>query len=115
MCRNWIALVTMAVAMSMWGPGSSGIGGEKPLLAPLGLRLSDWTLPRSIDGQAWSLAREGRDARVVVVVFLGTECPINNLYLPTLVTLHTKYAPRSVLFAGINSNTQDDNDTITSH
>src|SRR5205807_1011567 len=77
--------------------------------------LADWTLPRSSDGRSWSLARDGRQAKVVVVVFLGTECPINNLYLPSLVTLHKKYAPRSVLFAGINSNAQDDNETINSH
>jgi thiol-disulfide isomerase/thioredoxin len=116
MCKNWLAPVMAAVAMSNGWLGLTGIArGGKPPPAPIGVRLSDWTLPRSSDGQAWSLAREGRNAKVVVVVFLGTECPVNNLYLPTLVTLHKKYAPRSVLFAGINSNAQDDNDTINTH
>src|SRR5579864_5857454 len=113
MCRNRLGPLIVTVAMWLCGPGSTCLaGGDKPLAAPLGLRLADWTLPRSSDGRSWSLARDGRQARVVVVVFLGTECPINNLYLPTLVTLHKKYAPRSVLFAGINSNAQDDQETI---
>src|SRR5438132_6542158 len=116
MRRNWIGPVIVTVAMSICGLGSTRLAGaDKPLSAPLGVRLADWTLPRSSDGRSWSLARDGRQAKVVVVVFLGTECPINNLYLPSLVTLHKKYAPRSVLFAGINSNAQDDNETINSH
>src|SRR5438132_1563198 len=102
MRRNWIGPVIVTVAMSICGLGSTRLAGaDKPLSAPLGVRLADWTLPRSSDGRSWSLARDGRQAKVVVVVFLGTECPINNLYLPSLVTLHKKYAPRTVLFAGI--------------
>src|SRR5207302_8775381 len=67
------------------------------------------------DGRTWSLARHGRNAQVVVVLFLGTQCPVNNLYLPTLAALHRKYAPRGVLFVGINSNTQDDSAAVARH
>jgi hypothetical protein len=51
----------------------------------------------------------------VAVLFLGTQCPVNNLYLPTLAALHRKYAPRGVLFVGINSNAQDDRAAVARH
>ena len=41
------------------------------------------------------------------VVFLGTECPVNNAYLPRLAELHRTYAPRDVQFVAVNSNQQD--------
>src|SRR5262249_59221212 len=42
-----------------------------------------------------------------VVVFLGTECPLANLYVPTLTALHKDYAARGVQVLAINSNSQD--------
>jgi hypothetical protein len=40
-------------------------------------------------------------------VFLGTECPVNNAYLPRLVELCRAYADRGAAFLGVNSNCQD--------
>ena len=109
-----LPLCALVVIWALRGSGlAEGVGKLPP--APLGLRLVDWALPRSSDGQSWSLADDGRNAKAVVVLFLGTECPINNLYLPTLAALHKKYSPRRVLFVGINSNTQDDPDAIARH
>jgi len=90
-------------------------GQDKTLPAPLGIRLADWTLPQSSDGKPWSLAHDGRDAKAVVVLFLGTQCPVNNLYLPALAALQKKYGPQGVLFVGINSNSQDDNAEVARH
>src|SRR5437879_3545895 len=50
---------------------------------------------------------ELKEKKAIVVVFLGTQCPINNAFLPVLARLHTRYEPRGVQFLGINSNTQD--------
>ena len=109
--------LALCVGAGFWGicPGEAARGGVGALPAPLGVRLADWTLPRSSDGRPWSLAHDGREARVVAVVFLGTQCPVNNLYLPTLAALHRKYGPRGVLFVGINSNTQDDRAAVARH
>ena len=94
--------------------------GEKPapttaLPAPLGIRIANWTLPRSSDGKAWSLADEARDAKAVVVLFLGTQCPVNNSYAPILAEMARKYASKGVVFVGVNSNEQDDRDAINEH
>src|SRR5437764_8581871 len=103
--------LAVCVGVAVW---RSPPARAEPLPAPLGVTLADWTLPRG-DGQPWSLARDGRGAKAVVVLFLGTQCPINNLYLPVVAELHKKYAPRGVVFVGVNSNAQDDADAVARH
>src|SRR5439155_3409416 len=55
------------------------------------------------------------DKKAVAVVFLGTECPINNAYLPRLAELHKTYANRGVQFVAINANCQDTAPRIAAH
>jgi peroxiredoxin len=50
---------------------------------------------------------EFADKPVVVLAFLGTECPLAKLYGPRLNALHRQYSERGVVFLGINSNKQD--------
>ena len=47
------------------------------------------------------------DEQLVVVVFVGTECPLVRLYAPRLVELYEEFAPRGVAFWAIDSNRQD--------
>ncbi len=51
--------------------------------------------------------REWRDKRAVVVVFLGTECPLAQLYGSRLAELDAAFRPKGVAFVGIDSNQQD--------
>jgi thiol-disulfide isomerase/thioredoxin/mono/diheme cytochrome c family protein len=83
--------------------------------APLGSRVSNWSLPRSSDGKSWSMGEDARDAKVVVVLFLGTQCPINNLYAPIFANMASELKSKGVEFVGINSNDQDDRDAILEH
>ena len=63
-------------------------------------------------GVEWSL-NDVPDSHLVVVTFLGTECPLAKLYGPKLVQLQQQYADKGVTFVGINSNTQDSMTEIT--
>ena len=45
--------------------------------------------------------------QLVVIAFLGTECPLAKLYSPRLARLHQAYGPRGVAFVAINSNGHD--------
>ncbi|MBX9791828.1 MAG: redoxin domain-containing protein [Pirellulales bacterium] len=47
------------------------------------------------------------DAKLIVVAFLGTECPLARLYAPRLVELANRYESRGVKFLAIDSNRQD--------
>jgi hypothetical protein len=49
----------------------------------------------------------------VVVVFVGTECPLTNAFRQRLNEMHHEYGPRGVQFLGINSNVQDTPERIT--
>jgi peroxiredoxin len=93
---------------------SAGPAADVPLPAPLGTRVAEFTLPKS-DGGTWSLARRTRGARAVVVLFLGTECPVSNAYVPVLTALYEKYRGREVVFVAINSNVQDDAAEVARH
>jgi peroxiredoxin len=66
------------------------------------------------DGKEWSFAAH-KDAKAIAVVFLGTECPVNNQYLPELARLHKTYAAKSVVLVGINSNVHDTATRVRSH
>src|SRR6516164_3793057 len=69
---------------------------------------------RDTSGQVISL-ESLKDKKAVVVVFLGTECPINNAYLFPLSRMYKEYAPRGVQFLGINSNQQDTFERVAAH
>jgi peroxiredoxin len=71
----------------------------------LGKKVDGFQLPDAI-GKDHSLADLG-EARVVVVVFVGTECPLAKLYAPRLNHLAGEYADRGVRFVAVDSNLQD--------
>lgn len=56
-----------------------------------------------------------RENKAVVLVFLGTECVLNNQFLPVLIELHEEYSSKGVAFVGINANTQDSRESVAEH
>ena len=46
-------------------------------------------------------SEEWTDKRAVVLLFLGTDCPLSNSYVPELNRMSALYAPRGVAFYGI--------------
>ncbi len=63
--------------------------------------------PRALDGF--------KDKKALVVVFVGAECPLANLYFPTLKELNREYAARGVQFLAINSNAHDSFSLVAAH
>ncbi len=57
-------------------------------------------------GSSWSLD-EVRDKKVVIIAFLGTECPLVKSYAERLQKMSDEYADRGVTLVGINANQQD--------
>ena len=50
---------------------------------------------------------EFADKKILVLAFVGVECPLAKLYGPRLEALSNEYASRGVAFVGIDSNRQD--------
>jgi peroxiredoxin len=73
--------------------------------SPVGTSINDFTLSDHL-GTKHALD-EWKDKRAVVVVFLGTECPLVKLYGGRLAELAERYRDESVQFVGINANSHD--------
>ena len=67
--------------------------------------VADFTL-KDTGGRRYALS-DFSEKKLVVVTFLGTQCPLAKLYAPRLTALATEYKPRRVAFVAIDSNSQD--------
>ncbi len=103
-CRaNMLAAI---VVLSALATGGRATVAKETAAREMTLRtLTDFTLA-DIHSQKWSLA-DAKDKKVVVVAFIGTECPLAKLYGPRLALLATEYQDKSVAFLAIDSNVQD--------
>ncbi|MCA9263351.1 MAG: redoxin domain-containing protein [Planctomycetales bacterium] len=89
----------LVLALAAYGP--SHVRAE----SIIGQRVENFTL-RSHLGREWAL-EQFAEQPVVVVVFLGTECPLAKLYGPRLAEMEERFRERGVAFLAINANTQD--------
>ena len=91
----WPILLTLVACLTPAIASAADVGG----------RIEPFTLP-DIHGRDRSLA-EFAKSDIVVVAFLGAECPLARLYGPRLQELSDAYAARGVAFVGIDGNQQD--------
>jgi peroxiredoxin len=91
------AMVTMALL------SRHAVAESRPALP--GQMIENFTLNDAL-GAKRSLS-EWKDRKAVVVVFLGTECPLAKLYGKRLAELDKEYGAQGVQIVGINSNQQD--------
>src|SRR5947208_644690 len=75
--------------------------------------VAPFTLPDANGKPVAPLA--AKEGKALVVAFVGTECPVNNGYMPRLAELHAKYGPNGVGFVAINSNQQDSPKAVAEH
>jgi len=100
-------LTGIAALLAVLTMASRGVAADEGTAAssPIGKRIESFEL-KDFGGKSHSLA-ELKDKPAVVVVFLGTECPLATLYAPRLNQLSERFAAQGVAFVGINSNQQD--------
>lgn len=55
------------------------------------------------------------DGKVLVIAFLGTDCPLANLYVPRLLDLDKAYSGRGVQFLAVYPNRPETLDEIAAH
>lgn len=93
------AIAACATALPSTSPAAD-LGGPLAIEPSLEFRLKDYR------GQEYALS-DYKDCRLVVLAFLGTECPLAKLYAPKLEQLAREYKSRDVAVLGVNSNSQD--------
>ena len=69
----------------------------------------------TLDGKSFSLASEAKSHKAVVVMFISTQCPYSNAYNDRMRDMASAYASKGVVFAGLNSNKNEDAAKATSH
>ncbi len=79
-----------------------GQAGDKQF--SLGKQVENFTLK---DYRGKSHRLEDIESELVVIAFLGTECPLVKLYGPRLASLHEKYERQGVTFLAMNANVHD--------
>jgi thiol-disulfide isomerase/thioredoxin len=88
--------------------------GDLPIGRNVGRGTPNFTLKDVRTGQDVSLyGFRGKNA--AVIVFTGTSCPVNDLYMPRLVELAKEYEPKGVVFLAINANAPDTPEEVAAH
>jgi len=105
-----MALVAAAVMMVITGRPADAAEKKE---SPVGRRIDAFTLEDS-RGTQRSLS-DFADKQLLVVAFLGTECPLANVYMPRLAELSASYDAKGVGFVAINSNQQDSITEVSAH
>jgi peroxiredoxin len=106
--------VVPAIPLLLAALGAAPDQTEGKLAPPMpGAVVQDFSL-KDIHRRPRSLAGFSQ-RKAFVVVFVGTECPLANLYIPSLIALHQEYAGKGVQFLAINSNSQDSFLDVSAH
>jgi peroxiredoxin len=99
-------LVLAVLPAKVRGADLPAARAELPIDRCLMQRLSNFTLNDVTSGRSTVLyGFQGRKA--IVLVFLGNDCPVGNLYVPRLIELDREYRKKGVVILGINSNAHE--------
>ncbi len=101
-----LILVSTALAVAQ--------GAELPTNRLVGQRLSNFSLVDAVTKDDISLyGYLGK--RGVVLVFVGVDCPVGNLYMPRLVELNERYKDQGIVFLAVNSNKSESIKQVAEH
>lgn len=100
--RSWLSSLVGGIgALGLLLSAGTLCGEDRAASQPLEtIHLSD------VRGRVWELD-DLKDAKVVVVAFLGVECPLAKFYSQRLRELDAEYADRGVKVIGVDANPQD--------
>ena len=82
-------------------------------LSSIGSKLDSFSLT-DYQGKEWKLA-EFDSKKAVVFAFVGTQCPLAQLYSARLVELEKQYRDRGIAFVAVDSNVQDSLAEMAAH
>jgi peroxiredoxin len=105
--RAWVLRVLFMGSIAVLGlPSTPSVAADAtPPASAVGKKSPEFRLSDPA-GKQLGLS-DLKDAKLVVVTFLGTECPLARLYAPRLSQMAAAYADKQVAFVGIDSNLQD--------
>jgi thiol-disulfide isomerase/thioredoxin len=93
----------------------SGAQANEPSAPAIGSKVPAFVAQRDLRGNNRSLRDLANDRKALVLAFLGAECPVSKLYMPTLAELEKKYRGKGVQFLAIYANELEDIDQAAGH
>ena len=108
---GFVVLACSAVAVAAWAPavfagesvvGERAGGSASQASSMAGRPVADFLLPDTTGKQV--ALHDHSDKGFAIIYFMGTDCPISNLYLKDLADLAKRYESRGVRIVGIQSN-----------
>src|SRR5262245_11062146 len=107
-----LLLGVTVIARTAWTTATAADEPGKPI--SLGDKALNGSSLRDLHGSARSLQSfTGHPA--IVLAFVGSDCPISNLYMPGLVELEKKYRGKKVQFLAVYPNESEDFDQVGAH
>lgn len=100
---NFLLLLFLFSAISF-----SKIFSEGELKKAENFKLKDY------NGKEYQL-NDFKNSKVIVVMFIATQCPVSNAYNSRMAQLYSDYKDKSVTFLGINSNKQESSEEVKNH
>ena len=100
-----VRLVSVSVTAFLVVSSAVTVAADNSEAERIGKPVANFTL-QDFRGKQHSLDGH-KESKLVVIAFLGTECPLAKLYGPRLQSLANSYELSEVAFVGINSNCQD--------
>ncbi len=95
----------LAAAIVCWASlAHAGTPSDLAQGTPIGKKVENFSLP-DFHGKSHSL--DDYQGKVVVLAFLGTECPLAKSYAPRLRDLAAEFEKQGAAFIGIDANQQD--------
>src|SRR5262245_17080972 len=95
----------LSVMLSLWLTLICTPGARAYEKSSMGRKIGNFKL-QDFRGAAHELVAWA-DRDIIVVAFVGTECPVAKLYGPRLAELAAQYEPKKVAFVAIDSNQRD--------
>jgi peroxiredoxin/mono/diheme cytochrome c family protein len=99
-------LATTMGGLSRAGETPANADAALPIDRAMMQRVANFTLKDVTTGRTKTLyGYQGKKA--IVLVFMGVDCPVGNLYTPRLIELSREYLSKGVVFLGISSNAHE--------
>ena len=104
------------LAALLLAPGfftGSALAEDRPIDLKVNRPMPNFTVEKAEGGPFSLYDLAGKKA--AVLVFIGTDCPNANLYLPRLVAMSRAYEAKGVAFVAIDSNASETAEAIAAH
>jgi len=111
---QWIPACSRRSVIALFAAGLGSLLITPIAIAPIAIAEDTFIYGKDIDGRdTTSLA--SRDTRYIASIFVATDCPISNRYLPLLAQLSHQFAPRGVRLWLVYPNPGDTISAVRAH